>query len=112
MIKLFNYTDLINFVNELMNLSDDYLTKSFIWAASSYISYVDAGTKQNIETSFCTWINKNKILIAAHDEDIFKLDVEGDIATIINQIGNVWGTLKDVDKEIIWTWLVYFSERC
>lgn len=107
----FNYQQLIDFVEQLGNLTDDICIKAFIWAANVHLNIPEY--KQEITECFCTWILENQDKIKNRDESIFMLDnVQSLISHILKQIKHIWPSLPKYEQDVIWTWMDTFVLNC
>lgn len=97
---------LLMFVNELNKIATDDVVVE-LWVVNSYLTS-SMCDHDYVKTVFCKWIDDNREKIEKRDASLFNLDVKGEIAHIINQIGKVWSSLHPEDRTTIWVWLDHF----
>ena len=95
---------LIIFVNELTKLSTQQSVLANIWAFKLLVET----RNENVYNHFVAFLNQNTNLILNRDDSLFLNNQAKNL--LITQIGNLWVDLPNVDKHVVWEWLIEFTK--
>lgn len=98
---LFGFIDSLSNLAKKLNLNEIYQKLNFINI------YIYAYTDKSIQ-SLGNFLKKNQQKIINRDDSCFRLEVEGDLADFLNQIGTLWEQLSDENRKVMWEWMDQF----
>ena len=101
------HDELCSFVGQLESVADDKSLAS-LWFVREYLmsQFCD---KEKVQYEFFKWLDSNRQKIISRLDEVFNFSVRGEIANIINQIRDIWKTLPQEDRDVVWQWLDHFS---
>lgn len=103
-------------MDSLWSVLHDFLNKITVFGPEIEARARDAITMANLAGQVLTtavlsrWIKNRRVLILSKDASFFTEQHGGPLADLLNAMNNLWNTIGDVNKAVIWDYLAYFVE--